>query len=778
VSTQADPRLEAFVKLCKAFPGEGIESFAEGYKEVVGRIRQRLTTTETYERPVNSRQSHPFVQQKMPEIRRDKFAEGEVLSKTAFAEAAVRRESPFDEADREAASALDNDLKIAIEFVERRGKKIANDRKKRLHELGQMAAELEPLRAKLDGLKCQTAEEIASNFNIAWTAAVIDAMEWPDTDLPLKYAVGFDVVFDIPDSGIFRKEEQPETISKSDFCAANSRVVTTITGEIERSAKSGNAEDEERREQCWIRTKEEIREGLVKGPYTRARMDRKYKRGKWRCLGRNAIKQKGKWRCIDNGKRSKHNRASRMHERITCGRADFPIMIAREFARRVAARNKARKNTGGIRKFRMKHGTNDLRAAYRHVPTSQPQYTCVAVWNSESKKVVYCDVPGHNFGLKSAVVNFNRFPELATVAARRLLWCVSEHYYDDNSTAEIAHAGTSGQDALKALCSNEFFGFPFDPNKDEAMQEKNEYLGVSSDLSRVDEGILIMDVSSKRRKKISELVDEVERVKQLRSGLAASIFGKARWMLSPCYGTLGKACLQPIMEREYQASAFELTDELKDSLEFIRFLCDELPPMELPLMTSRKEKVVIFTDAEGKKRRGKKLPSGHLGFTIIHPEHGKVYATAKVPESWVRLFDAIKERQTYIGQFELAAAITPFLSVPADWFKDRPVELWIDNSGAIGGLVKGYSGIPDCAKIVNMFHFTMARLGVASLWIDYVPSESNPADVPSRLHEMSEAEAAREVRELGTLIPMVIPEFSDCNGRWLSSIEIARSAWR
>ena len=94
----------------------------------------------------------------------------------------------------------------------------------------------------------------------------------------------------------------------------------------------------------------------------------------------------------------------------------------------------------------------------------------------------------------------------------------------------------------------------------------------------------------------------------------------------------------------------------------------------------------------------------------------------------------------YIGQYEMLAAITPFLSIPAEWLRDRPVELWIDNSGAIGALLKGYSGKPDCARIVNMFHFVVARAGVASIWIDYVPSDSNPADIPSRFHEMSEDE--------------------------------------
>ena len=141
------------------------------------------------------------------------------------------------------------------------------------------------------------------------------------------------------------------------------------------------------------------------------------------------------------------------------------------------------------------------------------------------------------------------------------------------------------------------------------------------------------------------------------------------------------------------------------------------------------------------------------------------------------LLDKIKMRDTYIGQFELIAAITPFVSLPADWLSGYPVALWIDNAGAIGALIKGYSGVPDCARIVNMFHFAVAKLGLASLWIDYVPTESNPADIPSRLHEMSEREASEAVRELGDYIKMVIPSFVSNDGQWRSSVEIAASVW-
>ena len=76
-----------------------------------------------------------------------------------------------------------------------------------------------------------------------------------------------------------------------------------------------------------------------------------------------------------------------------------------------------------------------------------------------------------------------------------------------------------------------------------------------------------------------------------------------------------------------------------------------------------------------------------------------------------------------------------------------------------------------------MFHFAFAKLGATSLWIDYVNSESNLADVPSRFHEMTAAERAVAALDLGAPVEAIIPEFADSNGQWLPFAQIARSVW-
>jgi len=66
------------------------------------------------------------------------------------------------------------------------------------------------------------------------------------------------------------------------------------------------------------------------------------------------------------------------------------------------------------------------------------------------------------------------------------------------------------------------------------------------------------------------------------------------------------------------------------------------------------------------------------------------------------------------------------------------VHHFIDNKGALGGLIKGYSAKPDSARIINMVHTQVVRYSCFP-WFGFVYSEDNIADGPSR-GDFSEAD--------------------------------------
>ena len=61
----------------------------------------------------------------------------------------------------------------------------------------------------------------------------------------------------------------------------------------------------------------------------------------------------------------------------------------------------------------------------------------------------------------------------------------------------------------------------------------------------------------------------------------------------------------------------------------------------------------------------------------------------------------------------------------------RRVVLYVDDDAALSTLVKGTSTSLPSARLANELWQCAALLGL-HLWVDRVPSRSNPADAPSR----------------------------------------------
>ena len=76
----------------------------------------------------------------------------------------------------------------------------------------------------------------------------------------------------------------------------------------------------------------------------------------------------------------------------------------------------------------------------------------------------------------------------------------------------------------------------------------------------------------------------------------------------------------------------------------------------------------------------------------------------------------------------IAVYINPNLQ---DSLRGADVNHFADNTAANGAAIKGYSPAPDIARLVGAYHLRIARLG-ARIWIEYVPSAANIADMPSR----------------------------------------------
>jgi hypothetical protein len=131
-------------------------------------------------------------------------------------------------------------------------------------------------------------------------------------------------------------------------------------------------------------------------------------------------------------------------------------------------------------------------------------------------------------------------------------------------------------------------------------------------------------------------------------------------------------------------------------------------------------------------------------------------------------------RRQQIGQLEIAAGVTPYLSLPDDALerlKGRDVIHWIDNTSAQAALVKGYARAVDSAKMVHVFHAVNMHLR-CNAYFAYVPSAANVADLPSR------GDTQFLVERLGSeLVASRFPSVDDWLGgaeQWLTGAGLTR----
>ena len=366
-------------------------------------------------------------------------------------------------------------------------------------------------------------------------------------------------------------------------------------------------------------------------------------------------------------------------------------------------------------------GCSDWKKAYRQCPTDDPSRSVVAQWDPHAKKVVYFVTHGHLFGQTCAVNSFNAVAKFLTCAARRLFACCCGNYFDDHIVAEPSFMESSGQSALIFLAG--LCGFLFDPDKHVPMQPKFVYLGVLHDYSSLSRGVMRVRILPARRTKLVNACRDVLKSGQLSPGAAASLRGKLYFAATAAYGKVGRAALQPVLQRQEQSgNSNRLTPALVLSLKFFVTLLNNMPDREILFVERARSPILVWSDASWENN------VGWLGFVVYDPDTGEfVHSDSKLPQ---HIRDFFVEKKQKIGQCEIAAAVAVYSSLPG-LFRDRQVIHWIDNTSAISCLLHGYSGKPDSARLVNAFHLYVAGLR-SNIHFEYVESKANVADLPSR----------------------------------------------
>ena len=728
-----------------------------------------MISNPAYQRPVEGGRLAAFDQASQ----RPSFPAGDSCrSPEEFLEWAYARDHP----SAVPPAPLPADLEAAITHVWSCGTSAGWDRERRFSVIRSVAADLEPLSSQIEGMMSDAAVTVARAVRLnllrrsqpdatlddvgdeihcvhfgMW-CAILDSLRWPHRRLVRDMVLGFRTVGDIPDSGIWRQVDRPAEEGFASFAATNVAWFYECRHRVLRAAER----NPEMAAACYQRTLEERDSGLITGPFSATQLNAPrssgfpaFGFGRYRPLPRFAIWQGNKYRCIDDGAASGTNgRGTSTAETIVCDRPDVPLRVGQRF-------HELGPPPGSPWVVvRMGGGADDAWAAYRRVVTADEEYTVVMVavppaeGSGSEWTVQLFRIPGHPFGLVSAVLNWNCIPEPIVAFARRALAVPVSRFYDDHCISEPEYAAfSSGLSAQASYFSlHELIRFHFDLGKHKPWSRCVVYCGVQTDWQDDVNSVVSIGVTRERRDKLRTRIAAVIDANSLSPAEASSLRGKARWCVSPVFGRVGLAAVALLKQRQ-QSSSSELDDELRDALEFLGVVVDVLPQFVVRFRRGEpRPPVVVLTDAS--------FETGHtwLGFLICCPIAGCVWAGEETPEWLLALLARHKRRESYIGQLETAIASGPYFTCPS-MFRDRAVFHYVDNQGALYSLINGRSRDGDTNRLVFLTLLRAVQLR-CDVWFDYVPSASNIADLPTRL----DAAAFARLERIGTRVrPVRLP---------------------
>ncbi|CAE7635303.1 unnamed protein product [Symbiodinium sp. CCMP2592] len=582
-----------------------------------------------------------------------------------------------------------------------------------------------PVKAELHKSLAPSVAEVVKGKRLLLLDRIAKSLQWLDTRLHQDMTSGFKIVGEEFPSGIFPLEPRPATLTPEELLAQSRSTKPLIWEQINDAPLDANS-----RELFEITEAEYREKGWLEQPRTWEELELLF--GDWLPAKRFGVRQRDKLRPIDDLAANGANSAFAACDKLTLRAFDELNWCATYIMRALVQKGAVhlvlscgRVISGPLHDFwRIKTDrarpllkTIDLKAAYKQLPLhpEHRRFCVVALKHPDSGQVRGYASRVLPFGASGSVTCFNRVARLI----QRILqeaWILNCNYFDDFPVLELS--ALSGSADSTAHCILDLLGFECSTEKEEPFKSSADVLGVTVDLSCED----LSEVRVRNREvKCCEVPLSMRFLIGAPSGLRKSLLssGGFSFLKGNSWDAWGDwLCLS------FAPSG--LPGESSSSGTENRLLHG--PPRAISARPPGAN-VIVFTDGACEPEGDSMLCS--IGGVLYVESSGKWatrYFGCRLPDSLVKTWSASGKKHL-IGPVELYAVTTARL-LWREYLDFAKGIFFIDHAGVHAACVNGSSHDRLWRLILLKLEEADAKPMIA--WYAHVPSQSNPADPPSK----------------------------------------------
>ena len=164
-----------------------------------------------------------------------------------------------------------------------------------------------------------------------------------------------------------------------------------------------------------------------------------------------------------------------------------------------------------------------------------------------------------------AVTSFNRFSRLVEALSRRLCRVLVSLFFGDATITDLKSSKGSGQWTVNQPCA--LIGSPFAADKKQPMQSTGTFLGLTHDLSDINNTCHVKFwARSRLHDKVRDIMSAARETGKFTRGTASKLYGIANVLEQGIYGRVGYGGLMAIKARQDETTAV-LTREIEACFE-------------------------------------------------------------------------------------------------------------------------------------------------------------------------------------------------------------------